>query len=112
MGVFLALAPIVVMMAWTFLKVGSAIRVEGLREERRIRAFHTAEAALRCFLATGQPASVKLNGCGGSALLQDGKVVAWARPDENEFDGHVRIELELDRGFVIGRNAYEDREEL
>lgn len=107
---FLAMAPVVVVMAWTFLQFGSTARVEGLREERRIRCLHTAEAALRSFLATGQEVRLELNGCRGYARMDNGKVSASAVALENERDGWVRIELELDRGFVMRRTAREDRE--
>jgi hypothetical protein len=101
------MAPVLAVMAWTFLKVGTATRVQALKQERRIRAFQAAEAALRCHLLSGQPARLELNGCHARAWLANGKIEANATPDENP-SGSVTITLELDRGYVIRRLTNED----
>ena len=105
MVIFLAITPIVALMAWTFLKVGTATRVQALAEERRVRALHSAEAALRYYLLSGQPVSLQLNNCQASASL-DGAVRASAAPKDDSRIS-VSIELQLERGFVTRRVCHE-----
>ena len=105
MAIFLAMTPVVAVMAWTFLKVGSVTRIQSIGQERRIRALHAAEGALRYHLLTGQPVNIKLNGCDASALLS-GSIQASAVSTENRHSA-VRISLELDKGFVKKRFASE-----
>jgi hypothetical protein len=106
MAIFLAMTPIVTIMAWTFLKVGTVTRLQSIEEERRIRGLHSAEAAMRYHMLSGQPVSFELNRCQASANLIDGKIQASASPKENARN-YVRLSLELDRGFVTRRYSDE-----
>lgn len=107
--IFLALTPIVTVMAWTFVSIGTVTRAQALAEERRIRALFAAEAALRCHLLSGQPQSFQLNGCKAEASSANGGITGQARPLEFPRQG-INITLRTDRGIVVGRTT--DEEEL
>lgn len=92
-------------MAWTFVTVGTATRRDCLAEERRIRAYHTAEAALRYHLLTGQPASLNLNNCQATASLSNGITATAVVLDDRRRS--VTIKLDLERGFVTKRGCHE-----
>ena len=107
MVIFLALTPIVAIMAWTFLKVGTVTRVQALEEERRIRATFAAEGVLRYALLSGQSKSeIELNGCKANVTVQTASLEATAEPDEAPTQG-AHIQLSLDKGFVSKRSTDE-----
>lgn len=106
--IFLALTPIVTIMAWTFVRIGTVTRAQALAEERKIRALFAAEAALRCHLLSGQPQSFELNGCQAEASSANGTITGLARPLEHHDQG-MTITLKTDRGIVVGRTTDEER---
>ena len=107
LAVFLALMPVVAIMAWTFLKVGSVTRAQAIGEERAVRALHAAEAGIRSYIATGQPSSFELNDCQVQVVVGESEVVSRATPKRGIQT--VSISLELDRGFVTRRRTNEEK---
>lgn len=107
LGVVLSLLPVLTLMAWTFLEIGSVNRATALQAEARVRGLHAAEAGIRHYLATGQPSSFEMNECEVVVELVESNLVATARPIRR---GHpVQIVLETEKGFVTSRRTNEKR---
>lgn len=107
MAIFLVMTPVVALLAWTFLTVGSTTRNRAIGEERRVRALQAAEAAIRYHLYTGKSGVFELNGCRTRVGVTGATVEAVAVPEENGLQT-VSVKLELERGFVIGRSTNEE----
>jgi len=106
LAVVLLLMPVLAMMAWTFLKVGSVARAQSLQEERSIRALHAAEAGIRLYLATATSQDFDLNDCKVQVAISQGRVISTATPTGSPQS--MRIILEVDRGFVTRRLTNEE----
>ena len=106
LAVFLLLMPVLAMMAWTFLRVGTVSRAQALQQEREIRALHAAEAGIRSYLFSGQLESFELNECEVRVTVTEAKVIstATARGSRRAF----QIILHIEKGFVTERMSNEE----
>jgi hypothetical protein len=98
--------PVVALLAWTYLKVGSVTRAQALREEQGIRTLHAAEAGIRSYLATGQIGPMELNDCQVKILVSDTKVVCSAYPIRGRHKTSVTLWVES--GFVMRRTTNDE----
>ena len=98
--------PILALMAWTYLKVGSAARAQAVAEERKIRALQAAEAGIRRYLLTAETKPFTMNDCEVTVTTLDTSIVfrAHAKGSIKAFT----ITLQTDRGYFVGRTSNEE----
>ena len=97
--VSLVMVVVVSLMTWTFMEFGFRNRLDSLRGEARIRAFHAAEAGARLYLATGHTYSFEMNDCYVRVESTDTTVTSSASTPK----GYVTITLRLENGVVVER---------
>lgn len=102
----LLLLPVMALMAWTYLSVGTTTRAQALLQERNIRALHAAEAGLRKYLADGQSQAFEMNDCEVTVNISDAKIISSARPEGGTRS--TTVFLEVERGFVMRRMTNEE----
>lgn len=107
LAVFLILAPLLAVMAWTFVCVATETRNQALAAERRLRALHSAESALRYHLVSGVKAELTLNGTRALCQTAGGNISASAVCQDDERRS-VTIGLTLSGGFAGGRTHREN----
>ena len=100
-ALFLSLIMVVVVsvMTWAFMEFGFKNRLDSLRGEARIRAFHAAEAGVRYYLATGQTRSFEMNGCRVSMRVNENNFECSASTPK----GYASITLVTENGVVVER---------
>lgn len=105
LGVFLLLLPVLTLMAWTFLKVGSGCRAEAVVAERRVRGLQAAEAGIRYYLATGRTDGFELNDCDVAFTTSNTTIVSTAVIHHSR--ERCAVTLDISAGFVSGRRTNE-----
>lgn len=103
---FLMLMPVLALMAWTYLKVGSATRAQAVAEERNIRALHAAEAGVRRYLFSGETGDFELNDCRVTVTALESSLVFRATPRGSRRS--LAITLQTSQGYVVGRTTNEE----
>ena len=106
LAIFLMLMPIIALMAWTYLKVGSATRAQAVAEEREIRALQAAEAGVRRYLFTGETKEFEMNDCRVTVTTLDSSLIFRALPAGSRRS--LSITLQTSQGYVVGRTTNEE----
>ena len=101
LAIVLVLLPVMALMAWTYLSIGTTTRAQALYEERKIRSYHAAEAGIRRYLGEGRADNFKMNGCEVTIRVSDTRIISTATPATTTRP--TSIILEVEKGFVVRR---------